>query len=134
MAIGWLTFLAKNVPWSTVISNAPVVAEGAKKLWKTVAHKPPEQEARTEGVPPGAAGDAQGLAGLDARIAALESGASSLHDQLLASTELIKALADQNTELIERVETHRIRLLWLARGAIAIAIVAVLALALVLLR
>ena len=134
MAIGWLTFLAKNVPWSTVISNAPVVAEGAKKLWKTVAHKPPEPEATPEGAPAGASGEAQGVAGLEARIAALESGASSLHDQLLASAELIKALADQNTELIERVETHRVRVLWLARGAIVIAIVAGLALALVLLR
>lgn len=32
MAIGWLTIL-KSVPWAEVISNAPKVAEGARKLW-----------------------------------------------------------------------------------------------------
>ena len=39
MAIGWLSVL-KSVPWEEVISNAPKVAEGAKKLWKSVSHKP----------------------------------------------------------------------------------------------
>jgi hypothetical protein len=32
MAIGWLAVL-QLVPWSDVISNAPKIAEGAKKLW-----------------------------------------------------------------------------------------------------
>ena len=39
MPIPWLTVL-QSVPWSDVISNAPKVAGGAKKLWDSVARKP----------------------------------------------------------------------------------------------
>jgi hypothetical protein len=33
---------------------------------------------------------------------------------MLASSELINALAEQNTELVKRVEANRVRLLWLS--------------------
>jgi hypothetical protein len=44
----------------------------------------------------------------------MESALSDLHTQMLASSELIKALAEQNSQLIVRVETSRARLQWLA--------------------
>jgi len=44
MAIGWLTVLS-HVPWTEVINNAPKVAEGAKKLWKSVSGKSAETPA-----------------------------------------------------------------------------------------
>jgi hypothetical protein len=37
-----------------------------------------------------------------------------LQQELQTSSELIKALADQNTLLVERVEAHRVRLRWLS--------------------
>jgi hypothetical protein len=40
MAIPWLSVI-KLVPWGEVISNAPKVAEGAKKLWSAVSREPP---------------------------------------------------------------------------------------------
>lgn len=116
MAIGWLTVL-QAVPWSDVIANAPKVAEGAKKLWSTVAKKPVPEAA--EAAPAPAAVDpvsphAQALAALDARVAAMEAAAAQMHDQLLASSELIKALAEQNTQLIQRIESNRARVVWLS--------------------
>lgn len=109
MAISWLAVL-KAVPWSEVIGNAPAVAEGAKKLWGTVSGKAnaPVQP------PPAAASPAPGSTPLQSRVALLDAAVSDLHAQMLASSGLIKALADQNTELIRRIETLRVRLLWLA--------------------
>jgi hypothetical protein len=107
MAIGWLAVL-KSVPWGEVISNAPKVAEGAKKLWNAVSKKPP-----SPGMP------------LQSQLAQLEASVNDLHSQMLASSELIKALADQNTQLIRRIELNRVRVLWLAGVTAAVAIVAV---------
>jgi hypothetical protein len=112
MAMGWLTVL-KMVPWSDVISNAPVVADGAKKLWSAVAKKSaeptPMPDAETAPDP-----DALNLAALQARLAVVEATAAGLHQQMLASTELIQSLAEQNTQLIQRMAAERARLAWLA--------------------
>ena len=112
MAIGWLTVL-KSVPWSNVIQNAPVVVDGAKKLWGAVSRQPKQ--------PPIASTAANPSAGLDERVAALEAALADQHGQLLASSELIKALADQNAQLIGRIDAQRRALLWLgiASGVIA---------------
>lgn len=122
MAIGWFTIL-KSIPWSTVISNAPVVADGAKKLWKAVSNKSASPEPPDSGQAPAESG-AQNLATLRAQLAAVEAASSRLEQQMLASSELIKALAEQNTQLIELVEANRIRTLWLTRGAVLLGIVA----------
>ncbi len=123
MAIGWLTVL-KMVPWTDVISNAPVVAEGAKKLWKAVAKKAPATAADT-GFEPGSASDSldpPSLTSLQMQLTATEAAVADLRQQMLASSELIKELAEQNTQLIKRVETNRARLVWLAVFTAALAI------------
>lgn len=120
MAIGWITIL-KTVPWTDVISNAPKVADGAKKLWKTVAKKPAAAE--TSGTA------AQAATPLEARFAEMEARTAELHAQMLASSELIKALAEQNAELVKRLEAIRRRVLWLGAATIVLAIMAVTGLA-----
>lgn len=112
MAIGWITLL-KTVPWMDVIASAPAVAEGAKKLWRSVAQKGPS----AAGSAPASSAlvpKIETLAQAQARLMALETTVAELHTQMLASSELIKALADQNTALVKRVEAHRVRLLWLS--------------------
>ena len=120
MAIGWLTVL-KMVPWSDVISNAPVVADGAKKLWKAVGKKPvtpaPSASPVAQMMP-----ESKALALLQAQIVALEATTADLHSQMLASSELINALAEQNTQLVKRVEANRTRVLWLAAVTLVLAI------------
>ena len=125
MAVGWLTVL-KWVPWTDVIKNAPKVADGAKKLWQTAGYKTqPPVEATGSGVP--LSPQAQALAGLQARLQTLENATQDLHEQMLVSSELIKALAEQNTQLIRRAEVNRVRLLALASVTAVVAVVAVIA-------
>jgi hypothetical protein len=131
MAIGWLAVL-QMVPWSDVISNAPKVADGAKKLWSSVGRKPPQAAAAADDVALSPEGRA--IAMLEARVAAVEAAASELHQQMLSSAELVKALAEQNAQLILRIEVNRVRLLVLAGVTAVATVIAVLGLALPLLR
>ncbi|PKO33082.1 MAG: hypothetical protein CVU34_14980 [Betaproteobacteria bacterium HGW-Betaproteobacteria-7] len=118
MAIGWMTIL-KSVPWTDVIRNAPKVAEGAKKLWNNVGGKGDAAEAMNPSLDANQAPAAQ--------LAALRSQVESLQEQMLASSEVIQALAEQNAQLIVRIETHRRRLLWLAAGNAVVLLVALAA-------
>lgn len=108
MAMGWMTVL-KLVPWGDVINNAPKVAEGARKLWSSSATKPVPPEGATAAMSPGSMSDAQALVMLQARLLATEATVAELHQQMLASSQLISDLADQNAALIKRVEANRIR-------------------------
>jgi hypothetical protein len=98
MGISWLTVLAA-VPWEEVIRNAPKVADGAKKLWSSV-----RKDGKGAAVP--AAGNP---ADPQVRIATLEATVDELSKQMQASAELIKALAEQNTQLVQRIELNRRR-------------------------
>lgn len=120
MAIGWITIL-QNVPWTDVIRNAPAVAEGAKKLWRKVGGKGGEGESA------GTAPNATVEQTPDAQLAALQERVDELHGQMVASSELIRALAEQNAQLIARIETNRRRLLWLALGNVAALLLALAA-------
>ena len=128
MAIGWLAVL-QLVPWTDVIKNAPKVADGAKKLWQTVGNKPPPP-AETTGTAVQLTPEGQAIAALQARLLTLENATQDLHEQMLASSELIKSLAEQNTQLIRRAEVNRLRLLWLASVTAVVAVVAVIGLTL----
>lgn len=127
MAIGWFTVL-QLVPWTDVMRNAPKLAEGAKKLWNSVAGKPPVPEFTPPGAPASAASGPVALAALEGRIAELGRAVSDQHAGMLASSELIKALADQNAQLVARIESNRVRVRWLGAATTVALIVAVLAL------
>jgi len=132
MAIGWLTVL-QSIPWSDVISNAPKVATGAKKLWNTVSRQPgsTRSHAADQCGSSAAQVDASPVA---ARLQALEADIADLQQQMLESAELIKALADQNAQLIVRIDAGRRRLLWLSAGALVAVLVSITALLMALTR
>ena len=120
MAVGWISIL-KMVPWVEVIRKAPVIADGARKLWSNVARKsPPVQLDNARDAAGQVAHDAETL---ESRLATLETAASALHEQMLASSELIKALADQNAQLIKGIEVNRRRVLLLGVLNLVLAIV-----------
>lgn len=119
MALGWFSLL-KTVPWAEVIATAPVVADGAQKLWKKVSRTSAPAPAATKPVVLATENDILGQ--LQARIITLEATTAELHAQMQASTELIQALATQNTELVQRAEVHRVRLLWVSAGLVALAV------------
>ena len=113
LAVSWLTVL-KLVPWTDVIKNAPAVAEGAKKLWKTVGKNAPAAPHPSSTSVLSTLPESQAIALLERQLGALEGTVAALHEQMRESSELIKALADQNTQLIKRVEVNRRRIGWLA--------------------
>jgi hypothetical protein len=124
VALGLFTLL-KTVPWSDVISTAPVVADGAKRLWKAVAKKTVPAASAEEGISTAISPSNADLAQAHTRLASLETRVTELQQEMLDSSELIKALAEQNAELVKRAEAHRIRLLGLTffvviAGALAI--------------
>jgi uncharacterized coiled-coil protein SlyX len=130
MAVSWLALL-KMVPWTDVIGTAPAVAEAAKKLWSAASKKPPEQS--VTGNQPGLSAESR-IVALETQLAAVQTAASELHNQMLASSELIKALADQNAQLIKRAEIYRRWFLWLGGLSALVGIIAVTSLAFTLLR
>lgn len=125
MAMDWLSVL-KHVPWSEVIGNAPTVAEGARKLWGAVAKTPPSAVHPDTDVH--AASPQEFIADLDARLNAAEASLSDLQGQMRTSSELIKALAEQNAQLVQRIEANRKRLATLAVAAGVSGAVALIAL------
>ncbi|AWI75395.1 hypothetical protein CEW83_09360 [Parazoarcus communis] len=131
MAIGWITLL-KTVPWADVIATAPVVADGAKRLWKTVGRKTQSDTVATDESAEAVPADADAATKLQSRLLALENTSQDLHAQMLASSELINALAEQNTELVKRVEANRVRLLWLSVSTLVTTAAVVLCLILLL--
>lgn len=127
MAIPWLVVL-QSVPWAQVISNAPKVAEGARKLWNAVSKKSPVQETPVKSPDAATSPASASIAALQVRLAAMERATADLHDQMLASSELIKTLADQNAQLIGRIEANRVRVVWLAGATVVFGLIAVLGL------
>ena len=125
MAIGWLAVL-QLVPWGDVISNAPKVAEGAKKLWKTVGKKSTGDELSSDMIAPPLKPDAQSMGMLQARLVALETMTRELHQHMLDSSELIKTLAEQNAQLVKRIELARVRFLMLT-GTVTVVFMALAA-------
>ena len=101
MAIGWLTVI-KMVPWVDLVSNAPKLAEGAKKLWDSAAKKSPPSAQRTSHTSANLSPEAQATAGLTSQVASLQQAVTDLQQEMLDSSKLIKALADQNAQLVQR--------------------------------
>jgi hypothetical protein len=133
MPIPWLAVL-QSVPWTDVVRNAPKVADGAKKLWNAIGKQSPGADRVAASEAAAVPSEDQVVDTLRTQLAAVEAAAAELHGQMLASSELIKALAEQNTQLIQRIEANRVRVVWLAGTVAIIGIIALSSLALLLVR
>ena len=133
MAIGWLAVLL-SVPWSDVVKNAPLVADSAKKLWNAVARKSPRSLNTDPDAKATRSPEAQTIAALESRVSELETAAADLQNHMVASSELIKALADQNAQLVQGMEAMRIRVLWLAGAVLVAGMIAAASMIVVLMR
>ena len=114
MSLPWKTILS-NVPWSDVIGKAPVIADGARKLWKNMGRK------TGDGSDPATPRDAVAAHDTDfpGRLTALEAGQREMRAQLLASGELIQALSEQNAQLVALRRRAQRQSLALAATAVA---------------
>jgi hypothetical protein len=128
MAIGWMTVL-KMVPWGDVIETAPKVAAGAKKLWAKVGNKPISDATPAIGnasSTPQTLTEPDAIRALQTQVAELQVATAELHQQMFESSALIQSLAEQNTQLVQRVELNRKRLLALAVVTMALGVTLVL--------
>lgn len=100
--MAWASLLAK-VPWTEVIRNAPAVADAARKFWNKT-----RRPASTEAV------DLPVDADEHAVLHALQQRVSALQTEMRVAGEVMQSLAEQNAQLIVRVEKTRRRLLLLA--------------------
>ena len=122
MPIPWLTVL-QAVPWGEVIRNAPKVAEGARTLWNKAAGP-------AAPVPPDPAQASVALltlAQLQTRLQASEAALAEVQAQMQSAAQLIKELAEQNTQLVRAVEAQGRQLRWLAGAAVLLIVGGVLA-------
>jgi len=108
MAISWIAAF-KAIPWSDVLSATPTIVQGAEKLWHSVKKKQ------------GGSADAEPVerpVGDAARLAQLEEQVSELRREALASSALIRSLAEQNDQLVRAVEVLRVRTRLLLGGGL----------------
>lgn len=112
MALPWST-LVKAIPWSDVISKAPDLAQGARKLWQKASGQSVAGERQ--------AGPETPPADSDTRFASLESRLAELATRQQDATEILAALATQNAELVSTADTLRrqLRRLWISVGLLA---------------
>lgn len=132
MAVAWLKVL-KSVPWSEVIAAAPQVANGARRLWDTVGRKQGGAMAEEAIMPAQAMGD-EGVGMLAAHIEQQDAAIAQMHNQLRDASKLITELADQNAQLIAKMEAARGRLQVVGVIAAAGLVLSFVALVLVLAR
>lgn len=104
----------KAVPWGDVLAAAPGVVQGANALWDRVAKKRQKGEAVPES---GAAGTSA-----EARVALLEQAVAELQKEALATSQLIRSLAEQNALLVREVEVLRLRSRVLLLAGVAISV------------
>lgn len=89
------------VLWGEVARKAPEIAERAKKLWSSVARKSTQPDLEMRMVP---SYDEEDVNALKNRLIKVEAVSSELYKKMLTTSELVKALAEQSTQLINAIE------------------------------
>jgi hypothetical protein len=96
---GWISVF-RAVPWVELIAATPAIARGARKLWAGVRSEP----------------QAETPHGTAERLERLEADVHELKKELAASSELVKAMAEQSERLVEAVGILRARVRLLTWG------------------
>jgi chromosome segregation ATPase len=108
MAIGTVISVFAKIPWGQVVEAAPKVAEVATRLWEAVKNgrmsKPAEAQTGTSQAQP------TGTDTVGAHFSELEGIVQDLQEQMQSTAEVVKALADQNAILVQRIELDGARL------------------------
>jgi hypothetical protein len=110
-----------NIPWGQVVESAPKIAQGAGRLWETVRKRGggPVPDAAPEQAPPEAPSDLQQLQ-MQAQVLAAQ--VQSLEDEMRATAQVVKDLAEQNAMLVGRMQALQRQARWaLGVGAVALA-------------
>ena len=106
---GWLPVF-KAVPWIDLIGAAPSIARGARELWAGMRQPASAPAERVKLTP-------------DRRVALLETEVDTLKKELARATEVVRALAEQNEQLVAAVALLRARVRTLVTGCVLLAVV-----------
>lgn len=117
MAVGTLLTVLAKIPWGQVVESAPMVADAAARLWSSASNRRRQGQDGAATAPDKDDATPTQADALEARVRALDDSVQQLHEQMQASSELIKALADQNALLVQRIELNRLRLRRVALAA-----------------
>lgn len=109
MATGAVITVLSNIPWGQVVDAAPKVAEGAGRLWEAAKNFRKPKLTAAEIPNTSASGQFTETDQLKLRLSELEGTVQELSEQMRASAEVIKDLANQNSLLVQRVEVARLR-------------------------
>ena len=123
MAIPWLAAAFKAIPWKEVVTAAPSLVEGTKKLWSSVTRTQKQPSPANEQSGESSSTHPDQLSAIEARLLALDARTAEIAFQAVTSAELVKSLAEQNAQLVQAVEILRIRtrkLVWFS-GALGLA-------------
>jgi len=107
MSPAWL----KALPWSTIISNAPMIVDGAKKLASLVKSKAVPDE-----IPPASANI---IDNPQAELTALRARVQRLEEEQRQIAELMRTLAESQAQITEVVDALRTR----ARLGVGLAVI-----------
>lgn len=111
MALGSLITALKVVPWGDVITAAPAIVKGARKIFTRTEDDPAPV------APPGA--------DPNERLRLLEARLQEMAEREQASAKLVEALAEQNAKVVEAIGVLRARARWLiAINAVLLALLA----------
>lgn len=125
-----LTPLTK-INWGAVLRTALAVSEAAAKLSNIIRKKSPSTD-----LPANVQANLspEAIASLHARLELTAAAVSELHGEMLASSDLIKALADQNALLVKGIALTRIKMIWLTAATTILGIASTISLVLLLAR
>jgi chromosome segregation ATPase len=100
--------LAKMVA-KEIATDAPKIADKAKNFFS--GSRKEAASAKSPGTGPDNAKDSDfnAVTSIESRVLAVESSIHDLQSEMLASTDLIKALADQNAQFAKYIEASRLQ-------------------------
>ena len=101
----------KSLPWSTIISNAPLIVDGAKKLVSMVKSKPAAET--TSPATDTFSGDPR------SEVGALLLRVQRLEEEQRQAAELVRAMAESQAQMTQVLEALRAR----ARLSVRIAVI-----------
>jgi hypothetical protein len=107
----------KSLPWSTILSNAPLIVDSAKKLVSLVKSKQ-----AAEGTSPATdtfVGDPR------PEVAVLSARVQQLEEEQRQAAELLRAMAESQAEMVQALQALRAR----ARVSLRVAAISLVAVA-----
>jgi len=106
----------RSLPWSTILSNAPLIVDGAKKLVSLVRSKPAAEI-------PLAADELPG--DLRVELTSLRARVQRLEEEQRQAADLVRAMAESQAQMTQVLAGLRVR----ARVSLRVAVISLLGVA-----